>query len=167
LLLRCEGGSWKGFGSGAPCILGIDEAGRGPVLGPMVYGCAASPLDCENELKELGVADSKALTETKREEIFTNMCTNKSTMQIVAYALCCLSPQHISISMLRRRKCSLNEISHSAAISLIRDALSSNINVVEVSFSILFVVIVFVVGRWLTFWRFHQRDSHSEQHVTK
>ncbi|VDM52825.1 unnamed protein product [Angiostrongylus costaricensis] len=105
-------GSWKGFGSGAPCILGIDEAGRGPVLGPMVYGCAASPLDCENELKELGVADSKALTETKREEIFTDMCTNKSTMQIVAYAVCCLSPQHISTSMLRRRKCSLNEISH-------------------------------------------------------
>ncbi|VDO26402.1 unnamed protein product [Haemonchus placei] len=124
--------TWVGFGDGIPCVLGIDEAGRGPVLGPMVYGCAISPIDKDSELRELGVADSKALTEIKREEIFDDMNNNEETKQVVAFAVCCLSAQHISTSMLRRLKCSLNEISHNAAINLISDALSSKVNVVEI-----------------------------------
>ena len=49
-------------------VIGVDEAGKGPVLGPMVV----SALACkdENELREIGVRDSKALTPKKREEIY-------------------------------------------------------------------------------------------------
>lgn len=39
--------------------MGIDEAGRGPVLGPMVYGCCVWPVQHENEMKSEGFFDSK------------------------------------------------------------------------------------------------------------
>lgn len=51
-------------------IAGIDEAGRGCIIGPMVI-CAASidPMQ-EFRLKELGVKDSKKLTPKQREDLF-------------------------------------------------------------------------------------------------
>jgi ribonuclease HII len=51
-------------------ICGIDEAGRGPVIGPLVICGMIVDSDDENELKELGVKDSKQITPKKREELF-------------------------------------------------------------------------------------------------
>lgn len=39
-----------------PYILGVDEAGRGPVLGPLVYGVAYCPASYREQLEELGFA---------------------------------------------------------------------------------------------------------------
>lgn len=39
-----------------PYIMGVDEAGRGPVLGPMVYGVAYCPAEWKEDLEQLGFA---------------------------------------------------------------------------------------------------------------
>ena len=39
-----------------PYMLGVDEAGRGPVLGPLVYGVAYCPVAYKEQLEELGFA---------------------------------------------------------------------------------------------------------------
>lgn len=51
-------------------VLGVDEAGRGPLAGPVAVGVVAVPegFDVANEFS--GVKDSKQLTAGKREEIY-------------------------------------------------------------------------------------------------
>ena len=50
-------------------IIGIDEAGRGPLAGPVSIGVALVPADFDWD-QIPGVNDSKKLTEKKREDIF-------------------------------------------------------------------------------------------------
>ena len=50
-------------------LVGIDEAGRGPVLGPLVIGICCIPEEKESLLVEAGVKDSKDLTPARRREI--------------------------------------------------------------------------------------------------
>lgn len=54
---------------GYSVIAGIDEAGRGPLAGPVVAGCCI----LDPEVKILGLDDSKKLSEKKREEIFVQI----------------------------------------------------------------------------------------------
>ena len=112
-----------------PCVLGIDEAGRGPVLGPMVYGIAFCPVGRAKDLKALGVDDSKALSEQQREDLLQKVLDNDS---YVGWAIHSLSPAFISTSMYRRGKYNLNTMSHDTAIGLIQAALDRGVRVAEV-----------------------------------
>lgn len=47
-------------------IAGIDEAGRGPLAGPVVCACVIMPMDKKLE----GINDSKKLSAKKREELY-------------------------------------------------------------------------------------------------
>lgn len=51
-------------------LCGTDEAGRGPVLGPLVICLASISEEKRGELVKLGVTDSKKLTPAKREELY-------------------------------------------------------------------------------------------------
>ncbi len=64
-------------------ILGIDEAGRGPVIGPMVMaGVSISEKDI-SKLKELGVKDSKLLSPTQREGMFNKIINTTKNYKII------------------------------------------------------------------------------------
>ncbi|XP_074642670.1 ribonuclease H2 subunit A-like [Tubulanus polymorphus] len=112
-----------------PCCLGIDEAGRGPVLGPMVYGISYCPVASNDKLKEIGFADSKTLTEEQREELFTKL---EEAEEMIGWTVDILSPHYISTSMLKRAKYNLNAISHDTAIGLIQRSIERGVNLTEV-----------------------------------
>ena len=47
-------------------VMGIDEAGRGPLCGPLVVACCVLPIGYENDM----INDSKKLSEKKRDLLF-------------------------------------------------------------------------------------------------
>lgn len=79
----------KSFEEIEVCV-GIDEAGRGPVLGPMVYSALFCPMDKQENLKEMKCADSKTLTEKDREKIFE---TIQAENKFCGFAIKVLSPK--------------------------------------------------------------------------
>ena len=71
---------------GYTCICGIDEAGRGPLCGPVCAAAVILPENCEIE----GLNDSKKLSEKKREALF-DVVIEKA----VAYGIGTASAQEI------------------------------------------------------------------------
>ncbi len=66
---------------GLAMICGVDEAGRGPVMGPLVI-CGVS-IDKDDFLRELGVRDSKKLSRTQREDLSGKIARVISGVEIV------------------------------------------------------------------------------------
>lgn len=98
----------------------------------MVYGIAFCPLSKADNLKTLGCADSKQLTEVERERIFEDLLTKEYASSTVGWAIDVISPNYISNKMLSRVKVSLNEISMDSAIGLVNKAIDAGVNIAEV-----------------------------------
>ena len=60
------------YEKGYKYIAGIDEAGRGPLAGPVVAAAVILPKDCLIE----GVNDSKKISEKKREKLYDDIVEN-------------------------------------------------------------------------------------------
>ena len=71
----------KAFSEGYTTVCGIDEAGRGPLMGPV---CAAAVILPDHFVIE-GLDDSKKLTEKKREALFP-VITGAAEAYSIAYA---------------------------------------------------------------------------------
>ena len=74
------------YAEGYISVCGADEAGRGPLCGPVVAAAVILPRDIEIE----GLNDSKKLTEKKREKLF-DIIKEKA----IAYAIAEASPEEI------------------------------------------------------------------------
>lgn len=58
---------------GVDIVVGVDEAGRGPVLGPLVYAAAFWPVSEDAEIQKMGFNDSKQLKESDRDVFFKSI----------------------------------------------------------------------------------------------
>lgn len=68
------------------CICGVDEAGRGPLAGPVFAAAVILPKGLQID----GLNDSKKLTEKKRESLFVEI-----TAQAIAYSIASASEREV------------------------------------------------------------------------
>jgi ribonuclease HII len=94
-------------------ICGIDEAGRGPIIGPLVICGVLIDEKDEPKLKELGVKDSKLLTAKQRERIA------KELPKIVKYQLIIVPPAEIDENVLSENGANLNWLEANKTVELI------------------------------------------------
>ncbi len=63
--------------------LGIDDAGRGPVVGPMILAGCLIDDETAKEFKKLGITDSKNLTQKRREILAEKIREKAETFEII------------------------------------------------------------------------------------
>lgn len=130
--------------STTPVIVGVDEAGRGPIFGSMVYSAAYMPETFENCLNtgdaedlKFGFDDSKKLTDVKRDELFgylwrqttdENLSEEKQQSieklkENIGYVITGISARDISSGMSKYPPTeiyNLNEQAHDTTMEMIR-----------------------------------------------
>lgn len=132
---------------GRPCFLGVDEAGRGPVLGPMVYGVFYVPEDESDSLlrERHHFDDSKVLKAEVRSSLMRTLCTAKADegdedekddrtlLDTCGWATAALSARDISSGMLRPAVAyNLNSQALDATVELIRGVYDRGVNLAHI-----------------------------------
>ncbi|KAK2066094.1 ribonuclease HII [Colletotrichum caudatum] len=122
--------------SGTPVCLGVDEAGRGPVLGPMVYGVFYLPIPLSDPLlrETHHFDDSKVLTPAVRSQLMAALCTAGSDLaESCGFAISALSARDISSGMMRPgANYNLNAQAMDATVELIKGVFAQGVNIQEI-----------------------------------
>jgi ribonuclease HII len=93
-------------------LLGIDDSGRGPVIGPMILAGCLMDEDLNAEFKATGIKDSKQLTAKKREVLAKFICEKAAACHVVQ-----VSPEEIDFKT--RAGTNLNKIEAQKAAEII------------------------------------------------
>jgi ribonuclease H2 subunit A len=121
---------------GPACALGVDEAGRGPVLGPMVYGLFYLPLELSDPLlrNTHHFDDSKVLTPETRSNLMEKLCTlNTDLYTNCGWAVEVMSARDIGANMMKPAGTyNLNAQAMDATIALIQGVYKRGVNVKEI-----------------------------------
>ncbi|KAH8820527.1 ribonuclease H-like domain-containing protein [Xylogone sp. PMI_703] len=125
--------------SSRPAVtLGVDEAGRGPVLGPMVYAAFFLPSELSTPLLKTThhFDDSKVLTAAVRASLMHKLCTPDTDLHSSSgWCISALSARDISSNMMRPSTSAaynLNAQAMDATVGLIRGVLDRGVNVREI-----------------------------------
>lgn len=92
--------------------LGIDDAGRGPVIGPMILSGVLIDSRISTELRALGVKDSKQLTEKRREFLSKEIRDKSETFETII-----IKPEEID--SFKKKGIKLNEVEALACAKII------------------------------------------------
>jgi hypothetical protein len=93
-------------------VIGIDEAGRGAVLGSLIYTAAFWPKSMHEEMCKLGYDDSKQLKEGERDRFFEGIKSNGNIGWVIGE----MSAEFISANMLKPTPISLNQLSYNTVV---------------------------------------------------
>ncbi|KAL3230105.1 Endonuclease [Nakaseomyces bracarensis] len=121
--------------SSSPIILGVDEAGRGPVMGPMVYGISYCTKDYQDNvlIPNYSFDDSKKLTDPVRRQLFKLIYEGE--IGEVGYATTAITAFDISTGMSRyppSRNYNLNEQAHDVTMALIQGVVDRGVKLEHV-----------------------------------
>ena len=97
---------------GVEVVVGIDEAGRGSVLGSLIYTAAFWPVTEHEAICKLGYDDSKQVKEAERNRLAKGVKEHSS----IGWAIAELPPEMISEKMLKTSPTSLNAISYRSVV---------------------------------------------------
>ncbi|KAF1961148.1 hypothetical protein CC80DRAFT_403146 [Byssothecium circinans] len=117
------------------CVLGVDEAGRGPVLGPMVYALLYLPLELQQSLlaDTHHFMDSKVTSAEVRSDLMRKLCTKDTDLhKACGWATRSLSARDISADMLQPAQYNLNAQAMDATIDLIKRVMAKGVNIKEI-----------------------------------